>query len=186
MRHRLFMLAATLALIAVLGKFYARPLLAQVRAALIQNVDERGRIPYRDTVRVACPPQSLGGDCSFVFKAVPSGKRLVVTNISGFITAASGPQALRLGLGTIENGFPPVCFFGSVCSILTPFFQGSFSGSDFFGVNQNILSYFDAGSQPALDYNLIPGTNFNNTDNRFVITGYLLDCLSGSCAAVAP
>jgi hypothetical protein len=46
MKNKLITLAATAALLAVLGHFYAKPLMAQVRAALTQNIDEPGRNPY--------------------------------------------------------------------------------------------------------------------------------------------
>jgi hypothetical protein len=49
MKNRLLTLAAGLASIAMAGKFFAVPLLAQARAALVQSVDEHGRIPYQST-----------------------------------------------------------------------------------------------------------------------------------------
>ena len=47
MKNRLITMAGALALLAVVGKFYATPALAKlVRAALVKNVDEKGRSPY--------------------------------------------------------------------------------------------------------------------------------------------
>jgi hypothetical protein len=47
MKNRLLTLAGVLALLAVVGKFYAEPVWAQARAALVKNIDERGRNPFR-------------------------------------------------------------------------------------------------------------------------------------------
>jgi hypothetical protein len=43
MKNKLLTLAGAMASLALLGHFYAKPLLAQVRAALVQNVDEPAR-----------------------------------------------------------------------------------------------------------------------------------------------
>jgi hypothetical protein len=47
MRNKLLTLAAVLALVAVLGMFYSKPLLAQVRAVLVATVDTPARVPYQ-------------------------------------------------------------------------------------------------------------------------------------------
>jgi hypothetical protein len=75
MKNKLFTLAGALTLFAVLGHFYAKPLMAQVRAALIKNLDERGRNPYSPTL-VCVAIQ--GGGCEADFPTVPAGMRLVV------------------------------------------------------------------------------------------------------------
>jgi hypothetical protein len=82
MKNKLLTFAGALALLATLGHFYAKPLLAQVRAALVQNVDDPGRIPYQG-VR-ACFFQS-NNFCTVNFPPVPAGKRLVITHVSGFL-----------------------------------------------------------------------------------------------------
>ena len=47
MKNRMMTLAGTLPLLAVLGNLSVPPLLAQVRPALVKNVDEPGRSPYQ-------------------------------------------------------------------------------------------------------------------------------------------
>ncbi len=42
-------MAAGVAALTVVGAFTAKPLLAQIKAALVQNVDEPGRIPYQSS-----------------------------------------------------------------------------------------------------------------------------------------
>ena len=52
MKNRLMTFAGALALLAVLGKFYAPPLMAQVKATFIQDVDQAARQPFQVTVPV--------------------------------------------------------------------------------------------------------------------------------------
>jgi len=77
-------MVAGLAALTAVGSYTAKPLLAQIKAALVENIDEPGRNPYSSTVAVnpgKCGVSSTG--CVLFFVAVPAGKRLVVTNIIG-------------------------------------------------------------------------------------------------------
>jgi hypothetical protein len=76
MKNRLLTFAGALALFAVLGKFYAPPLMAQVKAAMVQDVDQPARQPFQVTVPINIT--------SFTYTPVtiPTGKRLVVDYIS--------------------------------------------------------------------------------------------------------
>jgi hypothetical protein len=76
MKNKLLTLAGTLALLAVVGKFYAPPLMAQVRAALVQDVDQPARAPFQVTVPVNI------NNFTFTPVPIPSGKRLVIDYIS--------------------------------------------------------------------------------------------------------
>jgi hypothetical protein len=76
MKNRLLTIAGALALIAVLGKFYAKPLMAQARAALVQDVDQPARAPFQATVPINI------NNFNFTNVPVPTGKRLVVDYIS--------------------------------------------------------------------------------------------------------
>lgn len=69
MKNRRMQIAAAFALLAVLGKFYAEPLRAQIRAALVQNVDEPGRHPFA---------LRKNTEQSFTSWAVPNGLRYVI------------------------------------------------------------------------------------------------------------
>jgi hypothetical protein len=84
-RNYVLMAAGFAVLVLVVGVFSAGPAIAQaVRAALVSNVDEPGRIPYHI-------PIALSGDCmlgcigvaSPKQGRVPAGKRLVITNVTG-------------------------------------------------------------------------------------------------------
>jgi hypothetical protein len=68
--------AGALALLAVLGKFYAKPLMADVKSALVQDVDNPGRNPFQATVTVNV------NNFTYTPVPIPAGKRLVVDYIS--------------------------------------------------------------------------------------------------------
>ena len=76
MKNRLLTLAGALALAVVLGKFYAKPLMAQVRAALVQDVDQPARAPFQVTVPINV------NNFNYTNVPIPSGKRLVIDFIS--------------------------------------------------------------------------------------------------------
>lgn len=72
MKSKLLTIAAGLLLLAVVGKFYAPPVLAQVRAALVQDVDQPARAPFQVTVNADIK------NFTFTSVPIPSGKRLVI------------------------------------------------------------------------------------------------------------
>jgi hypothetical protein len=77
MKNRLLSLAGSLALVAVIGKYYAVPAIAQtVRAAVVKNIDEKGRIPYQEMS--TCLSPVAGISCAVAFPLVPANKRLVI------------------------------------------------------------------------------------------------------------
>ena len=53
MKNKLLTLAAALVLLAVVGKFYAKPVMAQIRATLTQDVDQPARAPFQASVTVS-------------------------------------------------------------------------------------------------------------------------------------
>src|SRR5258708_1611040 len=86
------LMAAGLASLSVMGTYTAKPLLAQIKAAFVQNVNEPGLNPYQFYVSFKQGftfPQGVGtcagAQCNFVLPPVPTGKRLVITNITGNI-----------------------------------------------------------------------------------------------------
>jgi hypothetical protein len=98
MKSRLLTLAGTLALLLVVGKFYAIPAVAQaVRAALVKNADEPGRMPYTSLAAAFdfssclsnCTPGSALFNSFALLPPVPSGKRLIVNHIYGGIFSAT-------------------------------------------------------------------------------------------------
>jgi hypothetical protein len=86
-RKSVLWIAAGLTTLAAIGSYTAKPLWAQVKAALVQNVDEPGRNPYSSTVTFfnapPCAPDGSGTTCALIFQPVPAGKRLVATTSHG-------------------------------------------------------------------------------------------------------
>jgi len=76
MKNKILTLAAALVLVAVVGKFYAQPVMAQVRAALVQDVDQPARAPFQATVAINV------NNFTFTPVAIPAGKRLVIDYVS--------------------------------------------------------------------------------------------------------
>jgi hypothetical protein len=156
MKNRLFQLAGALALLAVLGKFYAVPAIAQIKTALVKNVDERGRSPYQQGIFLQCT--AGGGFCDFNFPPVPAGKRLVVEHISANIFAPSGINAAFL----VVSG-------GAYFSLPAH----SFSLSSLYSVNEVVLGYYEAGQSPL--FRLAPSVSDGSANAGATLTGYLVD-----------
>jgi hypothetical protein len=159
MRNRLLTLAGAFALLAVLGKFYAAPVLAQVRAALVKNIDERGRTPF--TQHLNCDNTGSTG-CQAFFSAVPANKRLVIEHVNGAVQTASNLSNVAFGsaLATLQ---------------FIPFQLQSTAGADnIYIANQPLLAYFEAGQAPFYFVIIQPGaTEFIN--GQLTITGYSVD-----------
>jgi hypothetical protein len=126
-----------------------------------------GRIAYQS--RADCVLDSTF--CSFTFPAAPKNHRLVVEHVSG---ALGFPAGNGRGKRVIFEGRANAAF----SSFIAP---PSFLGEIVF--DQTVLQYFDAGSAPFLgalaDINLRSGSSAT-------ISGYLLDCATTPCAAIAP
>lgn len=109
MKNKLLTLAAALVLLAVAGKFYAQPVMAQVRAALVQDVDQPARAPFQVTVTVN--PVS---NFNYTQVAIPAGKRLVIdyVSITGAAQASGGAiQPIVLLNSTVAGGSGNLYYF---------------------------------------------------------------------------
>jgi hypothetical protein len=159
MKNRLLTFAGALALTGVLGHFYAVPLMAQVRAALVKNLDERGRNPYMQTL--ACYSSTLS-QCQVFFPVVPPNKRLVIEHVNASVDS---PTALSVvdfsGNGTIQH-------------VLMQLQGQDSAGNNIYVANQPFLTYFEAGQQPS--YAVFAKTGaFQFVSAGMTITGYLVD-----------
>jgi hypothetical protein len=160
MKNRLLTMAGGLAMLAILGHFYAKPLLAQVRAALVSSIDEPGRIPYT----VALPFSLNAGSMSAATApTIPSNKRLVITFVSGLLggTGAGLTPIDVLEFSAGQNHRGVVLIHDGL-------------------VSQSTQIYFNAGETP------VAASSFNTPNGILVVSGYLLDCTAAACAALAP
>jgi hypothetical protein len=167
-------LAASLAILGcpVGGAFAASPTVQvdvvnpATNPGLTRSVDDPGRIAYQSTA--SCVLAS--NDCSFDFPAVPKNHRLVVQHMSGFLLFdGSAKGALVLLEGGANNARSSI--------IAPPSFQTESS------FDQPVLQYFDAGS--AAHIGVFADAPLNS-DSSTTISGYLLDCATTPCAAIAP
>jgi hypothetical protein len=144
--------------------------------ALTSSVDDPGRTAYQSTLTGEC----FSG-CTFQFPTIPAGHRVVIQHISGF-ARLDGPAP---GVTVIVHGGPTGilgAFFDPVSTTVTT------GTSDFDSVfDQPVLFYFDAGQNPAVEFQIQQGTFpllFNS--NTVTITGYELTCSAATpCAAIA-
>jgi hypothetical protein len=162
LKNRLTVAFGAVLALAVLGYFYSEPLIAQVRAALVQNVDEPGRNPFQDRELFSCTVGSTF--CNSDFTMVPGGKRLVVTSVSAFVDS---------------SGTAPNCNLSSSSGTVA-FFTGARGpvsvGSSRYFINQPLQAYFNTGETPHLFCGL------NSTPDVFtsgfataVLTGYYIN-----------
>jgi hypothetical protein len=156
MKNKLLTLAAALALLAVLGHFYAKPLLAQVRAALVKNLDEPGRNPYAQNVR----GDSTAGGCQSATITVPANRRLVIENVT-FEASGSSDVSFELETNVLDTtlGFNRRIFL-----------PASQAGSGIFIVNDPVLAYLEPGTTFVMNGVTNLGCHFNGT-----VFGHLID-----------
>ena len=140
--------------------------------ALTRNVDDPGRIAYQTTVTNCSLTETT---CSFSFPAVPQGHRLVVEHVSGFLSLNSNASGANVFLTGGANEARSSFF-------ALPGLQFASSGSILF--DQAVLQYLDAGSAPfiATVTDVIPNANGSTA----TVSGYLLDCATTLCEAIAP
>jgi hypothetical protein len=142
----------------------ANPATAPVLAV---NVNEMGRIPYQSmhTVTTIGDHQLL---CPF--STVPSGHRLVVQHVSGQMFF-NPPAAVTVTLTNLVD----YTQLRSIFSVPNPQ-----------AFDQPVLVYYDAGENP-----LVIITTDSQSDSQLqnfvgvTMTGYLVDCSIGPCAAIA-
>jgi len=161
MKNRTLQLAGLLALLAVLGKFYAPPLLAQVRAALVQDRDEPARNFYQSSNFCSTP---TSGFCIVDFPAVPANKRLIVQHVSAIMTMPAQNTItsvdLRQKSGSIGSFFAPIAA------------PANAAGSAYYSINEGVLNSFDTGAIPEF----IVFTSSSATFTTVVtLSGYMID-----------
>ncbi len=178
-------IAAGFAVLVTIGGVHSGPAIAQgVKAALVSSIDTPGREPYqRWLYTTACTAGASG--CSVAGSAVATGKRVAITNVSGaFDVGSQADQVLTVFLehGSVTSpgipaNVPPVYLLTS--------YQGTntFLNADEFVVNAPVLAYFDANDFPIIEV-VLGASNITGRPMSFAISGYVVDCSVGPCAAV--
>lgn len=157
MKNTLLMAGAVLAAMAALAHFGAKPLLAEIRAALVRNIDEPGRSPYQSA---ALNGAFTEGTCLVEFAPVPPNKRLVVEHLSGYV-AVGGATTLVLGRFRTNLANGPFVLFGAASV-----------GASQWAASQAMTVYVEPGGVPRLEFTVTSNIRCTASGN---LSGHLID-----------
>jgi len=163
-RRKLLCFMSAIATLAIVGHYTAKPLWAQIRAALVENVDEPGRNPYISQAYFSC---SGSRDCVVQFAQVPAGKRLVITNVIGniFVQPPGVVSLLDLGTGPYTSSMDVPTFAQA---------GPGFGGMNIFGVDAHILAFGEPGSTPVMEAIGTAPFDTSGFGSSLTISGYLV------------
>lgn len=166
MRNRSLFGAAALASLIALGQFGAKPLIAQIRAALVKNIDEPGRTPYQSSQSCSTPGNTV---CGADMMPVPAGKRLVIQHLSGVVICESinNNCELQVNYVFLTTTKDQVGLAGGD-SAYVPMQTSANSRT---AVNQDVRLYVEPGGVPEFQMVFNSGPVFA----FMTITGYLVD-----------
>jgi hypothetical protein len=136
---------------------------AQVRPAMVRNVDEPARVPYFASAQPTCP---FLNECDLIGPIVPAGKRLRVTRLEGILVGQTTSIFFALMLN--DNGHPVLMFPAQPIS-------GAFFGS-VVSFNQEVDFFFEAGQTPLLSVGNMTSI-VGDPRSRLTLVGYLVDIL---------
>jgi hypothetical protein len=159
-KKTIVILTVCCAFIATLAHHYARPVMAQVRAALIQNIDEPGRSPF--TLQIVCPSIGTNFCEGTSTTAVPANKRFVVKNMNGSV--------LFLGSASVASAAVDI---NGTNYYLQPQYVGVSFSEYSYTINMPVEAYLEAG-QTASVYFAGSNTTYPPSGN-LTLTGYLID-----------
>jgi hypothetical protein len=168
-------MALTVAVIGLTLSVVADEAIAQIRAALVKNVDEPGRAPYQQMVEfnqvsgfgAVCPTATV---CVVGFGPVPPGKRLVVEHITMLIM---GFQPTFVGFGDASAPIADIVNVENLAIVKPDFAPGPLgpSGPSWL-MDRPVRVYFEAGATPKLK---VRTSAFSSATSSASIHGYLID-----------
>ncbi len=167
MRNMLLSLGRTLTFATAFGTLYTAQIFAQVRPAVVKNVDEPGRSPYQAI-------QTSFNNCGVYgfayFPPVPAGKRLVVTYMSGQfqLTVSSKVYARLFSVPSVTGSCAVI---SGVPFAILPVFD-----------NSNLIASFSSPTQLYIEEGAVPTLFIQSPLDLgvakvadFSIQGYLID-----------
>jgi hypothetical protein len=158
--------------IAFLGVSGPPPASAQVRPAVVKNVDEPGRIPYQQYVSGSLGGLNCGTNfCNFDLPAVPAGKRLVITKFAGNMALAGSATVARLTLSIFSGGPLLEVPNNSSAYHVDGLTAG---GPNRYAFGMDTLLFAEAGQAVAISF-YTTGSLATGVAQGFIVTGYLVD-----------
>jgi hypothetical protein len=166
---KLFAVIGMLTVASIVAGIVAGPLLAAaVKAALIKNVDEPGRLPYEAHATFQ-PAGCISSDCSsfitngttlkFNLPASPVGKRLIIKSVTAFLPANSGTG---LAISLANNSVGKWAYYGPFTPTLGNYNMNS----------QNTFFTYEPGEKPVV---IVISPNFTALLGEVSVNGYLID-----------
>jgi hypothetical protein len=132
----------------------------------VRNIDEPGRTPYQETLRVSggknCGSVVCGPE--FVFSPVPAGKRLFITDVSVSFVVSAGANVF---IGDLEQ------ISLNHTSVFLPFTrQGPYvPGTEQWITNQHVNYFVDQTVSPVV-FAHVDTAHLSNEDSFATIAGY--------------
>jgi len=167
-RTLLLTLGAVLVVTAVIAVVSGDDVIAQVRAAWTKNVDEPGLVPFSLTFAVN-QNQCSCVNCCFVNGApVAAGKRLVIKNVSGFVSLQAAANLGPISLDQVGGGN-----FVTIATIPAQF-RNQWNGGNYpaYEFNEEVLAYVDAGNM--LRFGIYTGGEWGFQGGEVTINGYVV------------
>lgn len=152
--------------IAIVAAAWFSPSAYAQKAAIVQSVDEPGRNPYQEALfNTTCRGLS---SCTFSYSAVPVGKRLVLTHITGYVdvsdgTFPNGSVVSNLG-GDAYANVHFTALRGSPAALGTRMY-----------INEQVLAYFGPGEVPSGNLGVIGTTGTFSGGARLQLSGYFVN-----------
>ena len=143
MKHKLLMLAGVLAVVAVLGGFYGKPVAAEIRGLLVQDVDQPARANFQWThlFTAATPDQTV---------TIPTGYRLVIdyVNAQGDVSP-SGIQPEIVLYVPASNVLPQYYLYLEQSAAVPDHFSGSWPVTIYADTLKVGTAYCSTGPSPS-------------------------------------
>ncbi len=172
---------ALFAIVALVSSVTVQPAQAQVRAAWVKSVDERGRTPYQVFIQTG---SRAGGcavsHCFISFPDVPVNKRLVITNLAAtiYLDGAETTTIREFHVGVNDSATSTNVAEVGVDYNPNPYpiDHGSTPLTQRYVVNQQLLLYVEAGQRPHVEFFVTQGGQMaDDWQNKFLLTGYMVD-----------
>ena len=157
----LFCVLAFLVCAGVAGLFVADDAAAQVRPAMVRNIDEPALQPFRAAREIYIDMVNE----QLLVTTVPAGKRLVIEHISWYVGAQTGHELVFAGLRSPQYG--PYYVYLQI----NPPHAAATTGYTIQDGSQSVKLYFEAGEQVWLSASRGPA---GPVDFNIVIQGHFI------------